>query len=78
MAYKWIDPEVFIKHKCVTIYHVYRNDDIDQGRRKFWYTTDPYGGECNDCSFDIRELKSYSPEKSHEQIIREAIDIGEI
>ena len=26
---EWIPPEVFLEHKDVTIYHVYKRDDID-------------------------------------------------
>lgn len=75
----WIDPEQFLRHHGIAVYHVYRHDDYDEGPREYWYTTDLYGGDCDDpCSFDVRELSSYTGEKTHEQIICEAIDAGEL
>ena len=38
MPYGWIDPEVFIEHNGMTVYHVYKDDEISQGCREFWYT----------------------------------------
>lgn len=40
MPFGWIDPEVFLTHGDVTIYHVYKDDEIAQGQREYWYTTD--------------------------------------
>lgn len=75
----WIDPEQFLRHQGIGVYYVYRHDDYDEGVREYCYTTDMYGGDCDDpCSFDVRELSSYAREKTHEQIIREAIDAGEL
>lgn len=31
MPFGWIDPEVFLTHGDVTIYHVYKDDEIAQG-----------------------------------------------
>lgn len=77
MPYGWIDPEVFIEHNGMTVYHVYKDDEISQGRREFWYTTDLCGGDCNDpFAFDVRELPTYADGKSHRQVIWEAIDAG--
>ena len=77
MPFGWIDPEVFLTHGDVTIYHVYKDDEIAQGRREYWYTTDLSGGDYEDpCSFDVRDLPSFTPEKSHEQVIIEAIKAG--
>ena len=57
MPYGWIDPEVFIEHNGMTVYHVYKDDEISQGCREFWYTTDLCGGDCNDpFAFDVREM----------------------
>lgn len=43
MPYGWIDPEVFVEYNGMTVYHVYKDDEISQGRREFWYTTDLCG-----------------------------------
>ena len=71
MPYGWLDPEVFMEHKGVTVYHVYKDDEISQGRRECWYTTDLCGGDCDDpCSFDVRVLTASAPIKPNEQVIR--------
>ena len=47
--------------------------------RESWFTTDVCGGDCDDpCAFDIRDLSVYAAEKPYEQILREAIDRGEL
>lgn len=51
MPFGWIDPEVFLTHGDVTIYHVYKDDEIAQGRREYWYTTDLSGGDYEDPCF---------------------------
>ena len=77
MPFGWIDPEVFLTHGDVTIYHVYKDDEIAQGRREYWYTTDLSGGDYEDpCSFDVRDLPTFTSKKSHEQVIIEAIKAG--
>jgi hypothetical protein len=70
-----------MKYKDVTIYHIYKDDELACGARTFWYGTDP---KCSDNSgeyaFDVREL----PQNGHDAhtddgrkaIIREAIDAG--
>lgn len=79
MPIGWIQPDLFLRYQGVAVYHVYRNDDYEQGPREYWFTTDKHGGDCDDpCSFDVRELSSYAREKTHEQIIREAIDAGDL
>ncbi|MDK9702469.1 MAG: hypothetical protein OEL20_04965 [Sulfuritalea sp.] len=49
----WVDPEVCLQHNDVTIYHTYRDDDMDQGRCRSYYTAD---GASDDNAFDIRDL----------------------
>lgn len=57
MPYKevWLPPEVFLEHKGVKVYHVYKNNDADQGIRHFWYGLSP---QCSDegNSFDVRDV----------------------
>ena len=67
---EWVDPETFLTHKGVTVYHTYDGDDFAQGRRTFWFTLHPNCGEeeCNcagatsECRnvFDVRELLAWS------------------
>jgi hypothetical protein len=62
MPYKtvWLEPEVFVEHKGVKVYHVYRNDDVDQGVRMFWYGLSPHClDEWNNIEekvFDVRDV----------------------
>lgn len=55
MPYKtiWVKPEVFLEHNSVTVYHTYRDDDIDQGTDRYWFRLDQ---EENDGKFDIRDV----------------------
>ena len=39
MPFGWIDPDVFMTYRDVTIYHVYRHDDYDEGVREYYYTS---------------------------------------
>ena len=49
---------------------------MDAGRLECHYTTDI----CEESSyeFDIRDLPSYQPETEHTEIIKSAIEMGEI
>ncbi len=79
MPYGWIDPEMFLEHKDVTVYHVYKDDEIDAGRRECWYTLDPGQGEVmgdDDAIFDIRDLPNPNHRPHHADQIRDLIDAG--
>lgn len=79
MPYVWMDPVAFLTHNGVTIYHIYKNNFAEEGVRENWFTTDICGGDCDDpCAFDIRDLSAYAPEKPYTQVLREAIDRGEL
>ena len=79
MPYIWRDPDKFIAHHGVNVYHVYRNDQISGGRRSYLFTTDINGGDSDDPhAFDIRDLKSYDSSKDLDEIIKLAIENGEI
>lgn len=49
----WVDPEVFLVHKGITVYHTYNDNDFGQGRLTYWFTTNGFSDED---SFDVREL----------------------
>jgi len=80
MPTQWMPAETFLTHKGVTVYHVYKNDDIARGPRMYGY------GWREDCyderdSFDIRNLPN--PEQHDietaegcKALLREAIDAG--
>lgn len=55
MPYTWVENERYLSHKGITVYHVYRNDYANE-RRAYHFTLDPWGGEEDDGTFDVREL----------------------
>ena len=66
---QWVDPELYLRHQEVSVYHTYDDNDIDQGANTYWFTLDPKCGD-DSCScpasargcrfvFDVRELKTY-------------------
>lgn len=80
---EWVEPEVFMEHNGTKVYHIYKDDDIDQGPRFYWFTLDPVNGSDTDQEhvFDVRDLtKETDIEKPgtdwREQIIRAALDAG--
>jgi hypothetical protein len=80
----WVDPEVVLTHEGVVVYNTYRNDDMSQGIREYWFTTDPLLGELDEGIFDVRMLGSWSMATGGTQSDRitrtllEAISRGEI
>ena len=43
---EWSVPEVFLKHNGVTVYHTYKNGDMNQVSRDHWFTLNEFCGEC--------------------------------
>lgn len=79
MPYGWISPEVFLKSKGVTVYHTYRNNDMADGARDYFYSLQENCGEeecgcdsgaerdgCN-MVFDVRGLPGYQKMAAHER-----------
>jgi hypothetical protein len=82
MPYAWMKPEVALEYKGVMIYHIYKNDNYDEGRRTFLFG---YSEDCDDNgtdSFDVRDLAKMigmpSPESWEEikAVLIAAIDKG--
>lgn len=71
---QWIEPELFLKHKGVYVYHCYKDEDWNQEALLFWYTTDE--DEDEEYQFDVRKLPvpPSVDKKDHTAIIRHAID----
>lgn len=69
MPYVWVEPETFLEYSGVTIYHVYRNDNINDVR-VYLYTVDI----TESSAFDIRDLPEYEEALSHDEIFRRAVD----
>jgi len=47
---------LYFEYRGVQIFHTYKDDDIEQGPREYWFVTDEYGNE--DAAFDVRDLAS--------------------
>jgi hypothetical protein len=83
VPYAWINPEVFFELNGVKIYHIYRNDQLGEGVRKYWYGW--HIDCCDDSgeySFDIREMgyKVYmdAEREDHKEILKKLIEQGYI
>lgn len=74
MPYMWVEPELVLRYRGVSIYRAYRNDLLDDPYR-YHFTTDKTGQEK---TFDIRESLYYDEGCSHLDVLRRAIANGEI
>ena len=75
MPYIWTEPELFVEHQGVSVYHVYKDGYWDCGCRVYWYTTD-ITEQAE--PFDIRDLPSFRQDGDHYAILKQAIECGEI
>lgn len=87
---EWVDPEIFMQYKGVTVYHTYDNDDYDDGKMAYWFTIYILCGfgNCNcvqsvetcDKVFNVQELPTYRPRPDRSELetiimaIEQAID----
>jgi len=74
----WVDPEVFLEHKGVKVYHIYKRDDVCQCPRDYWYSLSRFGsdedGHSENGTFDVRDLPFEG--ETNEEIICRAIADG--
>jgi len=69
MQTTWIEPELFVEHQGVRVFHTYKNDDWDQGQKRYWFTLhrecSTMDSRCEEepCRhvFDVRELPTWQP-----------------
>lgn len=78
MPLAWIDNEVYLHHRGITIYMVHRNDDVNQGHLPYDYATSP-GASVADDSHAIFDIRDFDPEgaeeaENHPEILRKMID----
>ena len=87
MPYKttrtWVEPELFLEHRGVRVYHTYSLDDIDEDPNTFTYTL--YNIEDLERNFNITKLSTNNIKNYCDitwddirNIIKRAIDIGEL
>lgn len=65
---QWVDPELFMTHNGVNVYHTYKDDDVDNGAMLYWFTLNKkcgmgncechHPGPCTN-SFDVRHLQTW-------------------
>lgn len=78
MPTQYVDPEPLFQHKGVTIYPIYRHDEVDDVRRQYWYGYSPCCSDDGVDSFDIRDLLGFRESVNHEAFIKQAIDDGQL
>jgi hypothetical protein len=75
MPYIWTEPLLVLKHLGVSVCNVYKDGYWDRGQYDFQYTTDATE-EAE--PFDIRDLDCFRDGDSHADILRRAIEGGEL
>lgn len=77
---KWIDNEIALEYKGVTVYHLYKNDDYSNGRMQYWFALSPEASfNCEEHSnkiFDVRDVAKVLPLEDKEYSIEEIIVLG--
>jgi hypothetical protein len=67
MPLKWVNPEEFITHQGIVVYHTYKNEDFSN-QSEYWYTTSI--NEVTEFEFDVRELKMPDSIPVHDHAIK--------
>lgn len=81
MPWEWIEPEEFLTHRGVQIFHAYK-DEFSDVPLEFWYSTSSTAGSGSPYEFDVRDLPGYRSRyradevSEHERLIKAAIDAG--
>lgn len=55
---EWVEPELFVAHKDVRVFHTYKDDDFDNGPSDYWFTLSNESDEPKH-HFDVRELPTH-------------------
>lgn len=83
MPQDWVAPEVFMKHNGHRVFHTYRNDVFQDGRRDFIFSLLEGCNEIEERrgAFDVRELPNNAAhnvqsEDGQKAVIRDAFDSG--
>lgn len=73
----------FMRHSGLVVYHIYKNDDINDPVREYWYSLWEYGSDNDahgeDGAFDVRALPNSTEcdtTEDYKAAIRAAIDAG--
>jgi hypothetical protein len=81
MSLQWIEPEKFLRHNGVRIFHAYK-DEFSDIPLESWYSTSSTAEHGSSYEFDVRELEGYRSQSDvgnkseHKRVIKAAIDAG--
>ncbi len=78
MPTRWVDPEPLFEHQGVTIYPIWRRDDLDDVRRTYWYGYSPLCSDDGTDAFDIRDVEGFREGVEHVQFLKAAIEDGRL
>ena len=59
MPLKSVDAEVFYRFRGVKIYHVYKNDDVEDICRDYLFSTVSWSQDDSEYTFDIRDIPRF-------------------
>jgi hypothetical protein len=82
---EWVDPELFLEHNDVCVYHAYNDGDADN-QLTYWFAVTEDGDSSNDPQeFDVRDIplggaalsgKDWETDEGRKKLITMAIDHG--
>ncbi len=87
---EWEPNEIALEHKGVKLYHVYKEDDANEGPRTYFFGLTDDASDEGGPSFDVRDLPNWKHDPTPSNvygidgdahilaIMREAIDLGHI
>lgn len=76
MAIAYVESMPVVIYHGITIYHIYKDDLIDQTPREFWFALNPYGAEGSEDAFDIRDMAGFDRTKTPAANLVHMIDAG--
>ncbi len=62
---EYVPAEVYLKHNDVTVYHVYKDNDVENGIREYWFDTAEDSDDDN--GFDVRDIATQLNVKSEKE-----------
>lgn len=78
---QWVEPDEYIEHAGLTLYHVYEDDELSSGASPYWFTPS-LETEGARTDYDVRELAArlavpwHEDDEATRRVLRLAIDAG--
>lgn len=57
---EWVDPDIALTHKGVTLWHLYKDDDIENGPRTYTFALDPTEDSYEVGGIDVQSLPNWT------------------